>query len=101
MASIKKYDYHMNVVIKKLNRISNFKTYNEDRNTLSYSTTNLSAYLNFGCISIREVYHMAKQELGNKNEIIKQLYWRDFYLLAVRKLQNGNEYKHMDDRYNK
>jgi len=87
------------LAIKKLNRISKFKNYNEMRNTLSYSTTNLSAYLNFGCISIREVYHMLKQELGLENEIIKQLYWRDFYLLAVRALKDGNKYIHMDKRY--
>ena len=87
--------------IKKLNKINQFKQYNNNRNTLSYSTTKLSAYLNFGCISIREAYHMFKQELGMKNELIKQLYWRDFYLLAVRTLPDGNKYIHMDKRYEK
>ena len=41
------------------------------RNNLDYNTTNLSAYVNFGCVSIREVYHSFKNELGNKNELIK------------------------------
>ena len=101
------YEYNINLkqhggrklAIKKLNRIGIFNTYNDNRNTLSYETTNLSAYLNFGCISVREAYHMFKQELGNKNEVIKQLYWRDFYLTAVRTLPDGNKFVHMDKRY--
>jgi deoxyribodipyrimidine photo-lyase len=101
------YEHNLNLkqnggrklAIKKLNRISQFKSYNDNRNTLSYETTNLSAYLNFGCISIREAYHMFKQELGLKNDLIKQLYWRDFYLMAVRTLPDGNKYVHMDKRY--
>jgi deoxyribodipyrimidine photo-lyase len=89
------------LAIKKLSseKIKKFSNYNNMRNILSYSTTNLSAYLNFGCVSIREVYHICKQELGETNEIIKQLYWRDFYLLAVRALPDGNKYLHMDKRY--
>jgi len=85
---------------KKLNNIKKIAiSYNEFRNTLSYETTNLSAYLNFGCVSIREAYHIFKQELGLTNELIKQLYWRDFYLMAVRFLPDGNKYIHMDKRY--
>ena len=30
------------------------------RNNLDYKTTNLSAYINFGCVSIREVYNKFK-----------------------------------------
>ena len=101
------YKYNVNLAqrggrkigIKKLNNIKYFKLYNDKRNTLSYSTTNLSACLNFGCISLREAYHMFKQELGMKNELIKQLYWRDFYLIALRTLPDGNKYIHMDKRY--
>lgn len=55
------------------------KKYNISRNDLTGETTNLSAYLKFGCISIREVYHKFKKTLGTKNDLIKQLYWRDFY----------------------
>src|SRR5437868_10841334 len=54
--------------------------YNETRNTLSIHTTNLSAYIKFGCVSIREVYWKFKSTLTkNNNDLIKQLYWRDFY----------------------
>jgi len=82
-----------------LENIRNFSTYNDNRDTLSYSTTNLSAYLNFGCVSCREVYHTIRARLGINSLILKQLYWRDFYLQALIYLKNGNEYIHMDERY--
>ena len=63
----------------KLNKINNFKKYTDKRNILSISTTHLSAYINFGCISIREVYHKFKKKLQNNNQLISQLHWRDFY----------------------
>lgn len=65
--------------VKILKNISLHKDYNTDRNKLCQSTTNLSAYIKFGCLSIREVYYIIRQELGVKNDLIKQLYWRDFY----------------------
>jgi len=84
------------IILKQLNK---FSTYNDSRDQLSYSTTNLSAYLNFGCISIREFYHQIKKILGINTQLLKQLYWRDFYLQALIFLPLGNEYKHMDRRY--
>ena len=69
--------------LKILNGIQKFKSYNKDRNTLSKPTTRLSAYIKFGCVSIREVYHKIKEKLGMKNDLIKQLYWRDFYYNIV------------------
>jgi len=87
--------------IKKLKKINNFNEYNDLRDKLYYNTTNLSAYLNFGCVSIREVYHIVKQSLGLSSTIIKQLYWRDFYLQALILLPDGNEFHHMDKRYEK
>lgn len=62
-----------------LNDLLDFKQYNKLRDYLSISTTKLSAYIKFGVVSIREVYHKIKIVLGNKNELIKQLYWREFY----------------------
>ena len=49
------------------------------RNFLSYETSNLSAFINLGLISIREVYFKIIEKLGNKNNLIDELYWRDFY----------------------
>jgi len=49
--------------------------YSLTHNELSKSTTELSAYIKFGCVSIREVYHVLK----SKRDLIRQLIWRDFY----------------------
>lgn len=90
--------------LKKLSPtvLNTYKDYNTKRDTLTYNTTNLSAALNFGCVSIREVYHAVKKTLGENCVILKQLYWRDFYLAAVRYLPNANDWKrHVDIRYEK
>ncbi|AFX92445.1 deoxyribodipyrimidine photolyase [Megavirus courdo11] len=52
-----------------------FKNYKTDKNNISIKTTRLSAHNKFGTISIREVY----QKFNKNIEIIKNLYWRDFY----------------------
>jgi deoxyribodipyrimidine photo-lyase len=62
-----------------LKNIDQFKKYNDERNILHKPTTRLSAYIKFGCVSIREVYHEIKKKLGLKNDLIKQLFWREFY----------------------
>lgn len=49
--------------------------YVKNHNSLDKQTTQLSAYLKFGCISIREAY----KALHGKTAIIRQLFWRDFY----------------------
>lgn len=49
--------------------------YGSTHNDLTKPTTELSAAIKFGCVSIREVYH----SLRGKTELIRQLYWRDFY----------------------
>jgi len=68
-----------NEAIKILKNIKKFKKYNKERNYLNVPTTKLSAYIKFGCVSIREVYHVVKKALGTRNDLIKQLYWREFY----------------------
>jgi len=76
--------YHLekggrSIGIKMLAKASDFKNYNKQRDNLNYSTTHLSAYLKFGCVSVREVYRAFNTKLGKNNDLIKQLYWRDFY----------------------
>jgi len=63
------------VIIKKL-RDNYFKNYDDERE-FPYldKTTKLSAYIKFGCISIREVYY----SLPLKHGIIRELLWHDFY----------------------
>ena len=41
-------------------------------------TTCLSAYLKFGLVSVREVYHHWQAQGGV--ELVRQLYWRDFWI---------------------
>lgn len=69
--------------IKILNRIKKFKNYNKERNFPSIDTSKLSAHFKFGTISIREAYYKFKTKLGINNELIKQLYWRDFYMRII------------------
>ncbi len=68
--------------LKILKNITKFKKYNECRDYPSEQcTTQLSAYLKFNVVSIREVYETIKEKLGLKNKLIAQLYWRDFYMI--------------------
>jgi len=53
----------------------NIAHYSSSRNDPSRPTSQLSAYIKFGCISIREVYSYFK----SNQPFIRQLYWRDFY----------------------
>lgn len=57
--------------------------YAKTRNILSIHTTNLSAFIKFGCVSIREVYKsfggFDRDKTTQPAELIKQLIWRDFY----------------------
>jgi deoxyribodipyrimidine photo-lyase len=65
--------------LRILKKIRDFKNYENTRNTLSLETTNLSAYLKFGCISIRECYYKLQKAFNKKHPLIRQLIWRDFY----------------------
>lgn len=85
-----------------LKNIGKFKNYNKMRNILSYSTTKLSAYIKFGCVSIREVYHAMKDKLGMKNDLIKQLYWREFYYNIMEEYPYViGKYGSLKEKYNK
>lgn len=53
----------------------NISKYSQTRDDLSKQTSLLSAYIKFGCISIREVYKIFRRN----HSFIRQLYWRDFY----------------------
>jgi len=65
--------------LKRFKKIESFDDYNSQRNTLNYETTELSAYIKYGCVSIREVYYAFLNKLDEDSDLIKQLYWRDFY----------------------
>jgi deoxyribodipyrimidine photo-lyase len=65
--------------LKKIKAIKNHKQYAQDRDNLYQNTTRLSPYIKFGLVSIREVYHKIFDLFGKKHDLIRQLYWRDFY----------------------
>jgi len=85
-----------------LSKLKDFKDYNTKRDILSYSTTHLSAYLNFGLISEREFYWALVSKLGNTTQLVSQVIWREYYLCILRYLQGASSYtSHIDPRYNK
>ena len=51
------------------------KHYSRTRDNISYNTSLLSAYIKFGCLSIREIH----KSFHNNKDFIRQLHWRDFY----------------------
>jgi len=82
------YNYNNNTLItggrtnalKQLKDTKNTQQkYDQMRNMLTHNTSLLSAYIKFGCVSIREVYHYFKDTFGLSSEIMRQLIWRDFY----------------------
>ena len=68
---------------KILDDLKNFEKYDTDRNLLEFECTHLSAYIKFGTISIREAFWKIMDELGEKNGLIDQLYWRECYYYIV------------------
>lgn len=74
----------------------NIKNYAETRDELSKHTSELSAYIKFGSISIREVY----KTFRSKTEFIRQLYWRDFYCSILYSFPNVLEHS-LKPKYDK
>jgi deoxyribodipyrimidine photo-lyase len=63
-----------------LHNLGKYKGYSTERDYPELSsTTLLSAHLKFGTISVREAYWAIRKELGGFHELLKQLYWRDFF----------------------
>lgn len=76
------------IALKKINNSKVYKQYESHRDFLDFHTFEISAYLNFGCISIREFYMKMKQNIV----ITKQIYWRDFYHCILRYTPYANHY---------
>ncbi|MFA5075722.1 MAG: FAD-binding domain-containing protein, partial [Candidatus Babeliales bacterium] len=65
---------------KILQNLKNFKNYQKIKDFPAIKgTTELSAYINTGCISIRNIYYKIIKILSKNHELIRQLYWREFY----------------------
>lgn len=68
-----------NAILDRI-RKGEFRFYKKQRDFPSKdATTKLSAYIKFGCVSIREVYLVAKTALGKNSLLIQQLLWREYY----------------------
>ena len=65
--------------LKILKSIKKHSDYNNTHNNLYIETTHLSAYIKFGCLSIREVFYKLVSVFNSKNPIVRQLIWREFY----------------------
>jgi deoxyribodipyrimidine photo-lyase len=69
--------------LKFLKNLKSIKNYDDIRNQMPLSTSNLSVHHHYGTVSIRESY-AAAQKLVNAGakqmkEFQRQLFWRDFY----------------------
>ena len=53
---------------------------NNKKNLLDNTSSCLSPYLKFGLYSIREAYSAIQKELGDYHPLLRQLYWRDFFV---------------------
>jgi deoxyribodipyrimidine photo-lyase len=94
------YDSHENLVkggrteaLKILHNLGKFKDYEDKRDELVYSTSFLSTYLKFGCVSIVETHNQMKKH--HLTPMIRQLYWRQFFFILSR--FNYNKYNFSDD----
>lgn len=87
----------LNTLTSKDNKKLSIQNFIERDNMSSDRGLNISSYLNFGCISSREVIEMFKPA---PEELFKQMAWRDFYLCILRFNKKSKEYIWLDDRYN-
>jgi deoxyribodipyrimidine photo-lyase len=65
---------------EQLSSVTNLTNYLEQRDFPAMtSTTQLSPYIRFGNLSIREIYQFLGSQLENPEGLVRQLHWRDFY----------------------
>ncbi len=66
--------------MKIVKSLAEYKNYAHEREFPALdATTHLSAHNKFGTVSIRELYHALCKQLGKSHELIRALYWRDFF----------------------
>lgn len=82
-----------------LKHAKHFDKYHLERNNLMYETTKLSAYIKFGCVSIREIYNEFKKKIPATSSFFNELYWHDFYAQAIYHYPTVMTKKFLDDRF--
>lgn len=66
--------------LARLQALAGCHDYSQQRDFPALSaTSDLSAYLKFGCCSIREAYYTVVETLGAEHPLLRQFYWRDFF----------------------
>ena len=82
------YDENPNIAVhggrdnglKRMEMIKNLGDYKEKRDYPALpKTSQISAYLKFGCVSIREMYWKIRDLFGKEHALIRELVFRDFY----------------------
>ena len=84
-----------------LQNLKKYINYSEVRNNLIKPTTHLSAYIKYGCISIREAYNTIYKLYGINHGLIDQLYWREFYFYLAYYIPRVLEGKSLKEQYDK
>jgi deoxyribodipyrimidine photo-lyase len=87
--------------LKFLKNIKKYVNYRDERNNLMTPTTHLSAYIKYGCISIREVYEKIHELFGINHGLIEQLLWREFYYYLGYYIPRVLEGKSLKEKYDK
>lgn len=78
----------LNKILQNKSWICKFEKPNTAPNSIKPSTTVLSPYLKFGCLSVRFFYHKLRETIGNSPHtkppvsLIGQLMWREFYYVV-------------------
>ena len=84
-----------------INNSKKFTDYVKNRNDLTYKTTFLSAYIKFGCVSMREVFYGFHKNLPESSAFFNELYWHDFYAQAIYNYPKVLQGHSMDQRFDK
>lgn len=70
---------HAHAILKRLEQ-KMYKKYDSERDYPALDkTTKMSAYLKFGCMSIREAFHTCVKTYGLSHGLVRELIWREFY----------------------
>lgn len=85
------HEYGMHI-LATLDQFQNYATLHDYP---AYCTTQLSAHIKFGLISPRTVGHAIIDTLGQSSQLLRQLYWRDFftYIAYFSPFVFGNPFK--------
>lgn len=65
-------------ILKSLDKFSSYKRVRDF--PAEEGTTHLSAHLKFTTCSTREIYHAIVDHFGEGSDLIRSLYWRDFFI---------------------